>query len=136
LTGDDLVQQARQYLGVPYYHCGRDRHGLDCLGLLLRVAHDLGLTEWDETGYSEQVDTARMRRKIEEFCDYVGAGGTDPEPGDVLLFSIKGSPQHLGLATDQGVIHAYQSAGRVTEHALDCTWKRRLVAVFSWKGLD
>lgn len=131
MTGADLVRAARQYLGVRYYHCGRDEHGLDCLGLLIRVAHDLGLTTWDDTTYGEQIDTAYLRWRLEKFCEPVA----DLQPGDVLLFTIKGSPQHLGMATDVGVIHAYQSVGRVAEHSLDGTWRRRLVGVFRWPGI-
>lgn len=105
------------------------------MGLLIRVAHDLGLTTWDLTGYGEQIDTGAMRRQMEAMLEYVGGSRVEPQLGDVLLFSIKGSPQHLGMATDVGIIHAYQSVGRVAEHSFDKTWQRRLVGVFRWPGI-
>lgn len=135
MTGVEFVNQAREYLGVPYYHTGRDRNGLDCLGLLVRVVQDLGLTTWDDRSYGQQIDTSYLRWRLKQFCEYLGADPDLAEPGDVLLFTIKGSPQHLGMATDRGVIHAYQSVGRVVEHSLDATWRRRLAGVFRWRGI-
>ncbi len=127
-----IVTAARRYLGTPFRHCGRNAHGLDCLGLLLVVAHDLGLTEWDITNYSDQVDVVQMRQGVERFCERIPTAAK--EPGDVLLFRMRGIPQHLGIATDIGVIHSHQLAKRVVEHSFDVTWQRRLVAVFRWRG--
>ena len=134
VTGAVLAQQARHYIGTPFYHCGRNEHGLDCCGLLIRVAHDLGMTDWDEVDYSQQVNTEYLRESIDKFCDPVPK--KNMRAGDILLFSMMGSPQHLGIVTDLGFIHAHQTAGGVVENSLDSIWLRRLVAVYRWRGID
>lgn len=134
MTGYDIVRQARQYLGVPYYHCGRDRNGLDCAGLLIRVAHDLKITEWDELGYSQQIDVNHLNRCISMFCDYVGENQEQILTGDVLLISMKGNLQHLGIATGSGIIHSIEGLG-VVEHSIDGIWSRRIKKIFRLKDI-
>jgi len=43
VTGSDVVAQARKYMGVRWAHQGRSPAGMDCAGLVIRVAQDLGL---------------------------------------------------------------------------------------------
>lgn len=136
-TGADLVRQARQYLGVAYAHCGRDEHGLDCSGLILRVAHDLGLTTWDEVDYSHQVDADYMHNNLLRFCDELPREQwASVRPGDILWFAPVNHPQHLGMLTLPGYfIHSHQMVSKVVETGLDNGWKRRLRGVFRWRGL-
>jgi Cell wall-associated hydrolases (invasion-associated proteins) len=105
--------------------------GLDCAGLLLVVAHDLGLTDWDCVNYSRQVDCDFLRECVERFCDRVEG---EMQAGDVLLLSIHRHPQHLALYAGEGmIIHAHESAGRVVLHRFDRFWERRLEAVYRWR---
>ena len=137
VSGTDLVNCARSYAGVPYYHCGRDRNGLDCSGLILRVARDLGLTSWDEVDYSHQVDADYMYQNLLRFCDELPQEmWAAAEPGDILWFAPFNHPQHLGMATDTGYfIHSHQMVNKVVETSLDKGWTRRLRGVFRWRGL-
>lgn len=142
VTGADIARTARGYLGVPYLHLGRSRHGLDCAGLVLLTAHDLGLTDWDDTAYSRQPDTVHLRACVEKLCRRVCCGDC-ARPGDVLLMTIRGSAQHLGIVTVAAaegrpayLIHAYQTPGRVVEHSIDRRWRRRIVGVYRWRGLS
>ena len=44
VTGDQVVADARKYLGIPYVWGGTDpAKGLDCSGLVQRVYADLGI---------------------------------------------------------------------------------------------
>lgn len=141
VTGADIARVARGYLGTRYVHLGRSRHGLDCAGLVLVTAHDLGLTDWDDTDYTAQPDTAHLRACLERFCARVCCGDC-ARVGDVLLMSIRGSAQHLGIVTRAAtarepalLIHAYQTPGRVVEHSIDRRWQRRVVGAYRWRGL-
>lgn len=130
-----MVAQARTYLGVRYFHCGRSRNGVDCSGLILCVAHDLGLTEWDEVDYSEQVNPDYMKANLLRFCDEVPLTH-EPRPGDVLWFAPRNHPQHVGFYCGDGrFIHSHQGPGRVVETSYDAKWKRRLRGVFRWRGV-
>jgi cell wall-associated NlpC family hydrolase len=134
VTGADIARVARSYLGTPYVHLGRSkRNGIDCLGLILCTAHDLGLTDWDDTAYTDQPDVEHLRECLERFCRPVEG---EMAAGDVLLFSIADSPQHLGFCVEPGrMIHAYQTPMRVVDHAIDGKWRRRLVGTYRWRGL-
>ena len=138
--GEALVAAARAYIGVPFRHAGRSMQGVDCIGLLLCAAHDAGVTTYDETHYGTAVDTDRLRRQIEEVCALVWSpvDTDDPrdeaQPGDVLLFQVMASPQHTGMFTGEGFVHAYQGVGYVVETPLEGRWLRRVVAVYRWVG--
>lgn len=130
----DLVRQARTYLGVPFRHAGRDRQGVDCVGVLICAARDLSLTAWDDRDYSRIVSPERMRGNLLLFADPMPPAAR--RPGDVLLFRIQGAATHVGLLTEPGAfLHAYQSVGCVCEHALAGKWESRLVEVFRLRGL-
>ena len=132
MTPEALVEAARRYIGVPFEHCGRSLHGVDCVGLILAAARDCGLMDLEVRGYSRHVDPAVLRGYLERFCDRVG-GALDP--ADVLLFKVMGQAQHVGLYTEEGkFIHAYESAGKVVEHSLDSKWRQRLIAVYCFRN--
>ncbi len=134
ILGDLVAEVARSYLGCPYHHQGRVRAGIDCLGLVIAVCHDLGLSQLDWGGYSPTPDGQRLKSEIEKHCTAL----SDPEPGALLLFKIRHHPQHVGIATGDGdrVIHAYAGVGRVSEHNLDDWWARRIVGIYRLPGVE
>lgn len=135
---ETLITAARSYSGVRFLHAGRSRQGLDCVGLLIVAARDAGLlSDYDHRDYGQVINPDILRAEIERFCLPIAA--EQMQAGDVLLFAIAGSAQHVGLCAQAGssgarVLHAYQSAGKVVEHALDGRWQRRLVAVYRFRG--
>jgi cell wall-associated NlpC family hydrolase len=131
-TRQDIIDTARKYLGVRYKHQGRTAFGLDCLGLVVRVAHDLGLSNDDNTDYGPVPDGRRLMAEMDARLDRVAVG----KPGDVLLMRFDKNPQHLAIMTDKGIIHSYAEARRVVEHGLHSEWSDRIVRTYSFKGID
>ena len=135
-----IITTARGYIGTRFHHQGRlgktgkHKGGMDCLGLLINVARDLDLRgkngermcEFDAQGYSHRPDTAELRRRLSILLNEVHA----IQPADIVLFTIDGMPQHMGIATDIGIIHAYAPARAVVEHALDDYWRSKIEAIF------
>ena len=82
-TGDQVVADARKYLGIPYVWGGTDpAKGLDCSGLVQRVYADLGI---DLPRVSQ--DQAHVGRAV--------PGLAQARPGDLLCF---GTPaDHIGI---------------------------------------
>lgn len=106
LTGDQIIQQGRKYLGVPYRLGGApecSRSGMDCDCFTKIVFNDLGksLGWWDDQlNYGYSVSTSNIR------------------PGDLLFFSEDGSGSltHIAIASYNGyVLHASSYYGKVVE---------------------
>jgi NlpC/P60 family putative phage cell wall peptidase len=127
---DMLVAIARQWLGTPFRHQGRQPgRGLDCVGLVVCAARRCGLGDYDVTNYPRLPQGDAL---AEHMC---AAGLTEVErptalPGDVLLMRFTRQAQHVALVTDGGILHAHQQVGRVVEHRLDESWRRRIVAAY------
>ncbi len=84
VTGSDIAQQARSWLGTRFHHQGRLKHnandagGCDCLGLLVGVAEELQLhaegtpvMAFDERDYGHYPDGVRMREVLERLFSLV-----------------------------------------------------------------
>lgn len=132
----DVVRVARTWLGTPYHHQGRLKGvGVDCAGLVIGVAHELGLSDFDISGYAPRPDGASLSRlcaqhmralTLDQLC-----------PGDVLLFKFEAHPGHLGiLSASNQLIHAYLPRRRVIEHGLDSAWWRQLAGQYRLPGVE
>ena len=127
-----VIDTARQYLGTPYVHQGRTARGLDCIGLVIRVGHDLALSDFDIDGYSRVPSGRMMVRLVAEVCESI----RPPQalPGDMIHLAFERQPQHLALLTDKGMIHADSQRG-VVEHALDAAWRGRIRGWYRLPGV-
>jgi cell wall-associated NlpC family hydrolase len=146
---DRIVVAARSWLGTRFHHQGRlkktDRHkgGVDCLGLLVGVAGELGLTRadglplmaLDETDYAHYPDTIRLKQKLSQALAVIPHAGI--QAGDILLLATDNQPQHLAIVSDfqqrLGIIHAYAPARCVVEHVLDGYWQERIAAAYRYQ---
>lgn len=141
---NNIVTQARTWLGTPFHHQARLKgKGCDCLGLIIGVVDELGLVDsrgqplagYDEVSYSKEPDGAYLTQKLTALLDE--APLAEASAGDLALFTVRDNPQHLAFLTDYegglGMIHCYAQARRVVEHRLDEDWKQRLVKVFRWR---
>lgn len=139
MYGDAVVYAARAMIGVPFVHAGRSVHGVDCIGLLVVAAAAVGVCVYDNRSYSRTVDADYMVSELSKACDPVPFPAA--LPGDVLLFRVGTSVQHMALVTESGpdgpvrIVHCYQTAGRVVEHALDRHWERRLAGAYRLRGV-
>jgi cell wall-associated NlpC family hydrolase len=92
--GDDVVTDAKKYLGVPYLWGGTDpKRGLDCSGLVQRVFADLGVTLPRTVADQRNAGTAV-------------ASMDQAKPGDLLVFGS----HHIGIYVGNGkMLHAPKS---------------------------
>jgi cell wall-associated NlpC family hydrolase len=132
VTRNDVVRVARYYTGTRWHHQGRSVAGVDCAGLVVRVAHDLGLSDFDSADYGRLPLGQKMRAIMDAHMDRV----TDYQPGDVLLMRFEAEPQHLAIVTDYGIIHALAQARKVVEHGLNDVWISRIVAAYKFRGIE
>lgn len=140
VTGADVVRVARTFLGVPYTHQGRGRGGIDCIGLPLMVAIELGLIP----RIVGPTDYGRMSQSM--LLDHAARWMTQiwhPVPGAVLILKWPRSPfaSHCGIfggktPTGDSIIHAYGGARSVVEHNYSGIWVRMLDSVWMLRGVD
>lgn len=126
-----ITAAARQYLGVRYHHQGRARAGMDCAGLIVCVARDLGIPAQDMVGYGRLPVGDALRQTLDEQAVRV----PHYREGDILLIRFHTEPQHLAIVTDKGMIHSYAAARKVVEHRIDSHWASRVVAAYSFPGV-
>ena len=144
MSVESVIAAARGYLGTPWVHQARCKGvGVDCIGLLVGAFREAGHEIVDCKDYGRNPNPRRFLRHLSaQFERASGRDQTDTHadadawrwilPGDVLVFQFQGPglPQHVGIATDKGVIHTYQSAGAVAEHALTSEWQRKVHSVW------
>lgn len=145
---DDLVRVARSWADTPYAHLGRLKgHACDCIGLVIMVAQELGLTEFDTTEYGRDPQPQRMEEGLMEYLDQVpidlsmakkGLLPTGLQVGDILHMRHGAHPRHLGMIMPRegggvNLIHAFGSMGKVVEHNLDKVWLTLIRAGYRYR---
>lgn len=151
ITSEDIITQARSWLGTRFHHQGRLKKttntagGVDCIGLVIGVIAELGLydaegqkplSHYDRTDYSMLPDGKRLKAAIEEHFDSIPI--TNIAPADMLLFRFQDNPQHVGFVSDYvqgglGLIHCHARSKKVVEHGLTDVWRNMTVAAYRFK---
>lgn len=150
ITGQQIVAQARTWIGTKYHHQGRlkkslrGRGGVDCIGLIVGVIEELGLqdgegnllSDHDEFNYSMYPEKGRLVSNMAKHLRQVPI--EQMREGDVLLFKFYNDPQHVGLLTRYpsggvGVIHCTSSSGWVVEQPFSQGMLRMLTHVYRFK---
>lgn len=102
VTGQDLVDAARTYLGVPYVWGGESlsEGGLDCSGLVQRSFADLGVTDVPRVAR----DQATLGTPVASLADAL--------PGDLVVF---GGGTHIGIYAGDGKMIDAPQPGKVVQ---------------------
>lgn len=127
---DRFVRAALAYIGAPYRHQGRNRNGLDCVGLVVCALHDAGLLTdeqfaeipRDYPGDPRGWDLVQALRKYTRRLRAI----SDAREGDILTVRYSAEPQHLAIVirpTDWGpyIVHAIRSGG-VCRQLMNAVW--------------
>lgn len=122
-----IIQLARDCLGTPFKHQARlPGVGLDCAGVLVHVLVSLGLPCIDERGYPRYPYRGLIKSILDSQPALRAIPRSELSAGDWLLMRFKREPQHVALFTGSTMIHAYSGSGKVVEHGMDETWKKRI----------
>lgn len=122
---------ARQFLGIPYKHGGRDRKGLDCLGLAHLFYKTLGIqlptddgqpytTDWYKS------DPERFLRGLLQVGKAVNINTEPLKPLDLVYFRVGGAVTHAGVMIDRVSFLHVMTGQQVRITPLNPAWRRRL----------
>lgn len=131
ITPDELITEAREWIDTPFHHQGRAKdRGVDCIGLPVGCLRNLGVDVYDPDGYAREPN-GTLEKELYKRLEPI-----EFQPGALLLFRIRTNPQHVAIATDYGMIHAYSGANKVVEHLIDDFWAKRLLKCYALPGVD
>ena len=107
---------AREWIGTPFMHQGRvkgESGGVDCAGLVVGVAHTLGLanTYADTADYS-RIPDGEMETVLDQHLDRIA--WPERQAGDVVHLAFAKTPQHVAILTAKDtIIHSLEPRGVV-----------------------
>ena len=132
-TRQQVLTQARSYMGVRFKHLGRTREeGLDCFGLIIRVAWDLGLSSFTLAGYHRIPHPASVRAHCQK--QMTEKPVYQMQPGDVVLMAHRQWVCHLAFIGDLGrpfsLIQADSDKPGVSEVSLTLDLSHRIHACY------
>lgn len=140
ITREDVVSEARKWLGTPYHHQAAVRGvGADCLGLLRGVYAAL-CGEQTETpppyaaSWGEADGQELLLNAAHKYLNIVAYPKW--KAGDVLVFRVRNarSAKHCAIALDDvNMIHAVSQRGVLITSVGD--WEDRIAGVFSFPGV-
>lgn len=133
-TRAEIVAAAQAWVGTPYRDLGRDRHGLDCVGLILAVYGGLGLINYHVPTYRTTPDGTFLSHF--PLAGFMRISPAVRRSGDVLAFRLFDHACHCGVATPRGVVHAYSVHKGVFEQPLSSYLGRSLIAAFRAPGVE
>lgn len=115
-TREDIIAEARTWVGTPYHHMGAVKGaGVDCAQLLNMIYSEVGLIE--RVDYGEYSQDWMLHRSEEKYLRVImnHAKKVDhPLPGDVVLWKIGRCFSHAAVVvTWPEIIHSYKAEGCV-----------------------
>ena len=147
VTRQQIVDAALSMRGLRFRHQGRDRNGIDCVGLLYLVLTEVGYPNIiDYEGYRKSPPASLVYDILCRNFDEIAV--SDAKPGDIFLMRLPGSmkPKHASIyvsdVTDPqagrvpAILHTYAmgAKGGVVIDNLS-TWRQRIVTAFRLKGV-
>lgn len=139
MTRDEIVDEARTWLGTPWHHQARVKHvGVDCVGVIIKVAHHFGISDFDILDYSRIPDPVQMKALLDQHL--IPITKAEVLPADILWLRVKEDPQHLAIVSrvdPMMVIHAFNRRGidKVVETHAGAFWDDRVIGCYRYPGL-
>ena len=123
----------RPYLNLRWEDLGKN----PCWVLLREVYREAGVDISDYESYVEHI--SGEHEKLEGVQDYFAPVEGRPVSGDVVvIWRVRPAvADHLGLYVDNGkFLHISKGRGVTMERLSSPAWKRRIIGLWRWKGLQ
>ena len=142
MTGLDVAKLALYWLNTPYLHQGRNGQGLDCIGLIIVIAWELGIIpeDFDYQGYSQDAD-GTLGRVIAKYCDRWK--NTELSPGLLVVLLVDGEEHHVGVLGEYdpdrdrySLIHTCRKRGKVVAEPFTKFWQDKVSSYWALPDVD
>lgn len=147
ITIEEWIEKIESFEGTKFHHMGRNRHGVDCYGLLLAAASELDIADpsmYEVKGYRKIPGIGVLESQIGNFLiqrpyDRLQPLRHQAQRGDILVFTVQSetNPKHmavyLGVGDDRMdyIAHADAGARRVVKTQLNTTqWRHCIHSVW------
>lgn len=138
----NIITAARRHIGTPWMHQGRAPGiGLDCLGLAIVVARELGFVaaDFDVNGYDRVPDGVSLPAGLA--AHLVQVPQSSMAPGDVVAVAFDADPQHVGIVVPYrhsglAMVHAASRTGKVEETRLMFSNAMRFTGAYQFPGVE
>ena len=134
----DVVNEAWTWLDVKWRHQGRSRVGIDCIGLVIKVAHGLELSSFDTADYDRRPDGVNFMSGFQTHMDRVKPGFE--RDGDVVVMRDERLPCHCGILVpfrgSAHLIHATAKRKKVVIEPFIGELMALRIAIFRYQGLE
>ena len=108
-----VLEEARKWLGVPYCYGGKTKDCADCSGFVMKI--------FETAGY------VLPRKSSEQFTFCRKVNSDDIRPADIVFFADRGRINHVGIyAGGNQFIHSSSSQGVVKQSLNDSYYRNRL----------
>jgi len=125
-----FIEVARSYVGTPFLHQGRlPGVGLDCIGVIVCAAHEIGINLIDSTDYDREPNSDKLQSEIQKQLVRV----IMLIPGDILLIAYMRDPRHTAIYTGSTIIHAHNRVDKVVEHNIDDRLMSHVKSIWRFK---
>lgn len=135
-TRQQIVEAAREYISVRFKKGGRDKGGMDCVGVLVCVGRDLGedIEDLDHYTFDFKPDLFRQHIRKQSLPGSKGA----LKPGQIVLLKDRFFPFHCGiigkLNNKLTIINANMKKRAVVEQPMT-DWLHGLSETRDYKGV-
>lgn len=110
----DIISIARSWVGTPFVYQGNVKGvGADCAALVKEIylKHTAFSSSHDYITYGFLPNFGRVVDMLREYSTRV----TTPEPADIVLYNVRGSP-HFAVLTDTGtIVHSHIKTRKYVE---------------------
>lgn len=139
VTAEQVLTEARRYIGAPYDLYGRSVNGIDCVGLVIVVGQALG--QLPDDLHIDPYPANGLRKFLPvlwEYMDEVELENVVAGCGYLMSHTrISDRPKHLAISTGDGLIQLHYSASvrKVAECGLDEASRALLLGGWRFRGL-
>jgi cell wall-associated NlpC family hydrolase len=130
----EISAAALAMVGTKFHAQGRlPGVGLDCIGVVVCVARQLGIPHSDLTAYP-----MRPNGMLQPLLDaQLVRVRREPQEGDVLLMSFAGEPHHVAVMVDgRRIVHAYATVRKCVAQSYTDHWRSMVRAVYEFPGVE